>query len=457
METLIRLTFEGGTVVASDAPAELLAALPGVQPDPRTGGYRAPGIHYRAIVEHLLRHKLPYKDDARAYQQTPWRIKDPREPFAHQSEAVETWWRSRGRGVVVLPTGTGKTYVALLAIEKAARPTMVIVPTIDLMNQWYDNLLASFGEPVGQIGGGLHEFHPITVTTYDSAWRRVEYWGNRYGLVVFDECHHLPGPTYLEAATASIAPFRLGLTATPERADGQEILLAELIGPIVYRREIRELSGLFLAEYRVERRWVDLTPAEQEQYQRARDEYRGFVESRGISMAGQNGWRRFIQETSRSAEGRSAFRAYREQRRLALAPAGKLELLARLLAEHREDRVLVFTADNATVYEIARRFLVPAITYQTRTKERRKILERFHSGEYRVLVTGQVLDEGVDVPAANVGVVLAGSGSTRQHVQRLGRLLRKHGDKQALLYEVITRGTAEEYTSDRRRQHHAYQ
>jgi superfamily II DNA or RNA helicase len=119
--------------------------------------------------------------------------------------------------------------------------------------------------------------------------------------------------------------------------------------------------------------------------------------------------------------------------------------------------VLIFTADNATVYRIARRFLVPAITHQTKTKERRKILERFHSGEYAVLVTGQVLDEGVDVPAANVGIILSGSGSTRQHVQRLGRLLRKYGEKQALLYEAVTRGTAEEFTSERRRQHHAYQ
>ena len=73
-----------------------------------------------------------------------------------------------------------------------------------------------------------------------------------------------------------------------------------------------------------------------------------------------------------------------------------------------------------------------------------------------MVATSRVLNEGVDVPAANVGVVLSGTGTVREHVQRLGRLLRKHGDKQALLYEVVTRGTAEEFTSDRRRQHHAY-
>ena len=118
--------------------------------------------------------------------------------------------------------------------------------------------------------------------------------------------------------------------------------------------------------------------------------------------------------------------------------------------------MLIFTADNATVYQIARRFLVPAITHQTKTKERKTILERFHSGDYPVIVTSQVLNEGVDVPAANVGIILSGTGSVREHVQRLGRLLRKLGDKQAMLYEVVSRGTAEEFTSERRRQHHAY-
>ena len=153
-----------------------------------------------------------------------------------------------------------------------------------------------------------------------------------------------------------------------------------------------------------------------------------------------------------------AFQAYREQRRLALAAPAKLERAGRSCSTSTaSDRILIFTYDNATVYQIARRFLVPAITHQTKAKERRHILERFQTGEYPVVVTSRVLNEGVDVPAANVGVVLSGSGTVREHVQRLGRLLRKYGDKQALLYEVVTRGTAEEFTSERRRQHHAYQ
>ena len=173
-------------------------------------------------------------------------------------------------------------------------------------------------------------------------------------------------------------------------------------------------------------------------------------------MGGANGWNRFIQETSRSREGRAAFQAYREQRKLALAAPAKLELLERLLHRYRKDRTLIFTNDNATVYEIARRYFVPAITHQTKTKERKHILDGFQTGEYSVIATSRVLNEGVDVPAANVGIVLSGTSTVTEHVQRLGRLLRKHGDKHATLIEVVTRGTVEEFITERRRQHDAY-
>jgi superfamily II DNA or RNA helicase len=455
-EAPVSLAFDGGTLVITGAAPERLQALPYCQHDPRTGVYRAEGRHYRALVEHLRREQIPYTDAARAWQPTPWRLRTSRDPFPHQTEALEAWWKGGGRGVVVLPTGTGKTHLAVLAIHRAARPALVVTPTIDLLNQWYGELLVAFDAAVGLIGGGHYEMQDLTVTTYDSAHIHLDRWGHRYALLVFDECHHLPGPTYANAAIGSLAPFRLGLTATPERSDGGEALLEGLVGPTVYRREIKELAGDYLAEYRAERLYVELSAEDEARYRQARERYRRFVDEHGIAMSGAHGWQRFIQETCRSKEGRAAFQAYREQRRLALAAPEKLKVLERLLDRHRRDRILVFTHDNATVYQIARRFLVPAITHQTRAKERRHVLDGFQSGAYSVVVTSRVLNEGVDVPAANVGIVLSGTGTVREHVQRLGRLLRKHGDKQALLYEVVTRGTAEEFTSDRRRQHHAY-
>lgn len=449
----VRLTFDGGTVVVAGAPP----GLPGCRHDPRTNSFRAEARHYRAIVEHLRAEKIAYADDARDWQPLAYNLRATRDPFPHQTEAVAAWWRAGGRGVVVLPTGTGKTFTAVLAIRKAARPTLVVTPTIDLLHQWFGELKLAFGDPVGLMGGGHHDLQPLTVTTYDSAYIYVEKWGRKYGLLVFDECHHLPGLTSQMAARGSLAPFRLGLTATPERADGLDGLYPELIGDVVFRREIQELAGDFLAEYHTERLYVELSPEDQARYTQCREHYRQFLFDRGISLAAANGLQRFVAESCRTKEGAAAFRAFREQRQLAQAAPAKLELLADLLAKHRGERALVFTADNATVYKIARRYLVPAITHQTKAKERRKILDDFHAGVYTVLVTSQVLNEGVDVPAARVGVILSGSGSVREHVQRLGRLLRKVEGKQAVLYEVVARGTAEEFTSEKRRQHGAYQ
>lgn len=458
-ENGITLTSEGGTIVLTGAATEELTALPHCQADPRTDVVRAEGRHYRALVEHLWKNKIPFTDNARGWdrEKIVWTLKRERTPFPHQAEAVDTWWKHGGRGLVVLPTGTGKTFVAILAIQRAGRPALVCTPTIDLLHQWYSELTTYFGEPIGLLGGGYYDMQTITVAVYDSARNYLERWAHKFGLLVLDECHHLPGPANSNIALGAFAPWRIGLTATPERADGQESVYPALIGPVLYRREIRELAGDFLADYRTERIFVDLTPQELEQYQTMREAYRQFVADAGISLGGPNGWQNFINAASRSVEGRVAFKAYREQRRLALAAPAKLRELERLLEKHRRDRVLVFTYDNATVYQIARRFLVPVITYQTKTKERKKILEAFHSGELPILVTSQVLNEGVDVPAASVGIILSGTATVREHVQRLGRLLRKHGEKQALLYEVIARGTAEEFVSERRRQHHAYQ
>jgi superfamily II DNA or RNA helicase len=459
MDDPVLLRYDAGTILLTEGPAGFtLNEIPHVKFDPRNSSYRAQGRHYREVVEYLIKEKIAYKDTARSWENQPmgWVLNTDREPHPHQTEAVQDWWRTGRRGVVVLPTGTGKTYVAVLAINRVQRPTLVVTPTLDLMRQWHGQLGTFFQTEVGAVGGGDYEYRPLTVTTYDSAYIHLERWANRFGFIIFDECHHLPGATYQEAAIGALAPFRLGLTATPERADGGDQLFPELIGPIVYRREITELSGEYLADYITERVWADLTPEEEERYRFNRDKYKQYLVSSRVNLSGPNGWQNFIFEASRTPEGWEALRAYREQKRIERTSEGKFLKLQELLRRHAGERILIFTADNATVYEICRRYLVPAITHQTKVKERKLILERFHSGEYCILATSQVLNEGVDVPAASVGIVLSGTGSIKENVQRLGRILRKYGDKKAKLYEVIARGTAEEFTSDRRRQHGAF-
>ena len=452
---MLSLVFTGGTIEIRGAPDGL--ALPvACAWDARTNSHRAPAVAYADVVRALVTAKLPYEDKARRYDELASGARVQREPRAYQKEALEAWRKARGRGVVVLPTGAGKSHVAVMAIDDKRRSALVVAPTLDLVRQWYDLLGAAFGVPIGLVGGGEHDVQPLTVTTYDSAHLHMEHLGARFGLIVFDECHHLPSAAYALAARSCLAPFRLGLTATPERSDGKEADLNALVGPMVYRKDIVELSGDYLAEYETEQISIALTEAERKEYDAERGIYRAFVISQGIRMTSPSGWSDFVMRSAQSAEGRRAMQAYRRQRSLAFAAPAKLDYLEHLLTVHREGRSIVFTEDNATAYLVSRRFLVPAITHQTKVKERSAILAALAEGSIGAVVTSKVLNEGVDVPDASVAVVLSGSGSVREHVQRLGRILRKKDGKRAVLYELVTANTSEELTSERRREHDAY-
>lgn len=424
--------------------------------DIRVQCYRMPGYLYAVLIQMLQQYKIAYEDHVKAYQILKLPKLDQK-PFDFQQEALEAWIQNQWRGLIVLPTGTGKTYVAMMAIATVKRSTVIIVPTLDLMNQWYELLQRYFPDiPTGVIGGGTYEPKEMTVITYDSGYRHLEHLGNRFGLAIFDECHHLPGESYLMGAEFAIAPCRLGLTATPERADHGEERLWEMIGPIVYRKDIRDMKGEYLAEYQIVQEKVQLSSEERQQYKQEHDIYVAFMKAQNINLGNPHSWRKFIMATSRSTEGRRALQAYFRQKEIAQAAPAKLRLLESLLIKHAGERILIFTNDNATAYQISDQFLVPVITCQTKTKERHAYLEGFKQGIYTILSTSRVLNEGVDIPSANVGIILSGTGSVREHVQRLGRILRKHGDKKAVLYEIITQHTSEESVSRRRRDHSAY-
>ena len=427
-----------------------------VQWDARTSCLRAPAIAYSEIVMMLIRQRIPYRDSARDYLILEGKMLNPKTPRPFQKEAIEAWLPRR-QGLVVLPTGAGKTYVALMAIEAVSRSTLIVVPTLDLVRQWMQSLSEVFTHPIGAIGGGDYNPQALTVITYDSAYSHMENIGNRFGLIIFDECHHLPGDTYSLAALSCLAPYRLGLSATPERADGRHLDLEHLIGPTLYRRDVLELAGDYLAEYSTHQVIVDLTTEEKAEYEKERAVYKDFIISQGIRLSHPKGWSEFVMKSSRSSHGRRAMKAFLRQKRLAFAAPSKIDYVDQLLHRHRKDRTLLFTQNNVTAYEVSQRFLIPVITHQTKSGERSEILGGFAQGKYLAVVTSKVLNEGVDVPDANVAIVISGSGSVREHVQRLGRILRRAGpNKQAILYELIAADTSEAYTSARRREHNAY-
>jgi superfamily II DNA or RNA helicase len=375
-------------------------------------------------------------------------------PRSYQREAIDAWKRHDGRGVVVLPTGAGKTVIALLATAELGLKTLVVVPTIELVQQWHRELAKRLGYPksdVGMIGGGKRTMRDLTVITYDSASmpsRRLD----GFGLLIVDEVHHLPARAYRAIARKVNAPFRLGLSATPERADGGHHALVELIGPTVYRKSASELArDEHIAEFTEKRIFVDLTSDERLRYEQLMAEFTFFIATRRAQLGRPD--QMFTEMIRRSAfdpSARAALSAHHQARMIALNAEAKLSGVESLLTRHMNDRVIIFCEYNAMVDLLSERLLIPAITYRTHAAERREILERFRDGRYTKLVTGRVLNEGVDVPDANVAIVVSGSSASREYIQRLGRILRPKR-KRAMLYELITRGTSESRAARKRR------
>jgi superfamily II DNA or RNA helicase len=447
---VIELSYESGTLIAGgDDPPEPFVW------DRRTEQWRAPAGAYRDTVLELRASGISYKDHAARFEKLSLESRVAMEPRPYQREALNAWRREELRGVVVLPTGAGKTAIAVEAIERTGRSTLVVVPTLALLKQWYSVLSDSFGAsvPVGLLGGGYHEITPLTVTTYDSAYIHAERYGDLFALVVYDEVHHLPAEKYAVIPKMLLAPYSLGLTATPERPDDGHELLPELVGSIVYRRSPEDLAGTYLAPYETVRIPVELTAIERVEYEAADTVYRDFLRKHRLSVRSPEDWQRFIMVASTShSGGREALLAARRRREIRASAERKGATLESLLKRHWEDRTIVFTKSVDEVYALSTRFLIPGITYETPARERKEILDRFREGRYRAIIASDVLNEGVDVPEANVAVILAGSASRREYVQRLGRVLRPREGKSALLYELVTEGTGDEAASRRRRE-----
>lgn len=381
---------------------------------------------------------------------------------SYQTEAVEAWTRAESRGVVVLPTGAGKTFVAALAIAKMKLSTLVIVPTIDLLLQWQTALAGFFGlrdkEQIGVFGGGRHDLKPLTIITYDSAIIHTRHLA-KFAMLVFDEAHHLPAESYRAAAEGAWATHRLGLSATPERADNLHFLLHDLIGPEIYRRMPKELTRQnFLASYKEQKIMVELSEEERVEYDRLMEVYRKYLNRQRFAKGGYarfmsagNLYQELVYRSGRDPLARAALLAHQKARQLSLNAGAKLEVLETILNAHRDDKVIIFSEFNSVVDEVNRRFFVPSITYKTRADERKTILERFRSGQYTKLVSGRVLNEGVDVPDANIAIVISGNATSREYIQRLGRVLRPKAS-QAILYELISEETGEVNAAKRRRQ-----
>ena len=451
----LEIFFEKGTIRIENGK---LIRIPGTKYDERTKSLRSYGLNYSEIIEYLKKSDLDFVDNVTDFIPSPQFQMHGLELRDYQRQAMQNWEKSSMRGCVVLPTGAGKTAIGISAIQKVNASALVVVPTIDLMEQWANSISKylsandSQSVSIGKLGGGEDDLQAITVATYDSAYLRASSIGNQFKLIIFDEVHHLPAPGYRLIAEQFVAPYRLGLTATIEREDELHELIPYLTGGVVFRLGSKDLSNQkYLAEYTVDRIQVDLTPEEQHEYEVNQTKFLTNIQKLGFKVPSMYNLKRLIMMSNKNKTAREAMLARNKANEIALNSESKVNELQKILRQNTNSKIIIFTQNNKMVYNLSNRFLIPHITYKTLKDERRDVLDGFKSGRYGAVVTSKVLDEGVDVPDADLGIIMSGTGSGRELIQRLGRILRpKHDGRKARLVELVSKHTRETSTSAKR-------
>ncbi|PSP60015.1 helicase [Halobacteriales archaeon QH_7_66_37] len=336
----------------------------------------------------------------------------------YQESWVENFMDTRS-GVLVGPPGSGKTVAAMGILAAVEGETLVLVPSRELVGQWREELLQCTTltpDQIGEYHGGEKTVRPVTIATYRTAGmdrHRQLFDSREWGLIVYDEVHHISAPIYRHSADLQ-SRHRLGLSSSPIREDDRESDIFTLIGPPIGT----DWDALFEAGY----------VAEPE------------VEIRYVPWRGEDARNQYV-----SSEGH-------ERRQLAATNPAKLDEAEALLLEEADSQALVFVEylDQGEAY--AERLEAPFISGQMPHHRREKLFEQFRSGEIRTLVVSRVGDEGIDLPSAELAIVASGlGGSRRQGTQRAGRTMRPTG--RARMYVLATQGTREEEFARRRMQY----
>jgi superfamily II DNA or RNA helicase len=324
----MRLVFDRGTLLVEDAPAGIEPRdFPGFSWDENVGALRAPARLAYALAAALRRRGVPLSDAPRPRLEPPSGVR-PLALRPVEQEALVAWRAAGRRGVVVAPDG--ETRVALAAIAQTRTPCLVLVPARARLAEWLAALAEIHEGPLGRFGGGERVLAPLTVATFESARRSMPTVGDCFGMLVVDGAHHVGAAALDQALDMSIAPVRLGLTATPPAPGPLASRLATLVGPTVFELGAPEPAGPRRAPLARVAWRVALDDDDRREYDALVAVYRDAVRAFMSSHVGAS-WADFLREASRTEEGRRGIEAWRRAARIAARgrAAGPGEVRAR--------------------------------------------------------------------------------------------------------------------------------
>ena len=352
-----------------------------------------------------------------------------------QAKAFPLWWAKK-RGIVKVVTGGGKTVFAIHCLTKYLEENkdhsiFIVVPSIALLDQWYEGLQKDFNEKdIALNGGGEHLEHlsRINISTIDSVKNIIEQFDASKTLLIVDECHKIGTEKRGEVLTNNWHAT-LGLSATPERDydDNFYIIIRKILGDIIFDYDyIDAREDEVIVNFKLLYAYAAMTPDEEEKYKK----FTKSIQRRAATIGGNdmNDYPLKMLIFNRA--------------RMVKNSKNRIPFGIELLQKHKRDSWIVFTENKKQAKEFNK--IINTKGYKSAiyntdldNAEREENLNNFKNGYLNVLVSCTALDEGFDMPEADGAMILSASSSKRQRIQRMGRVLRITANKQNALIVTV--------------------
>lgn len=360
-----------------------------------------------------------------------------------QKEAFEKFLFYK-RGIIIMPTGSGKTLVGVEVCKHLSDDKiLIVVNTLDLIQQWRNFLNGYSITDIGIVSGKSKDFmQRITITTINSV-RNLK--AVHFNLLIGDEAHHLASPKAKDFLKKNAFDKILFLTATIKRSDNEErFLIEELKIPIIYNYKQQEaINDKLLNKYDLILQGIYLDTVEEQEYERLHNYIlANFSKYNYDYMTLQ------ISASRRDFSAIELIKVFNRRKSLMLKANNKIIETAVLLSRHINDKVLVFTEDIEMANKIYQtiKFKEKCSLYHSGINDvqREKILDNFKNNSLNALISCRCLDEGLNIPEANIAIIVSGNSTKRQSIQRIGRVIRFVEGKQSIVYMLYCRNTKEE-------------
>jgi len=352
-----------------------------------------------------------------------------------QEKAFPLWWAEK-RGIVKVVTGGGKTVFAIHCLtkyleEEKDNSIFIVVPSIALLDQWYEALQKTFGDKDISLNGGgehLEEISKVTISTIDSVKNIIHKFNASNTLLIVDECHKIGTEKRGETLTNNWNAT-LGLSATPERDydDNFYIIIKKILGDIIFDYNyIDAREDEVIVNFKLLYAYAAMTEDEEEKYKK----FTKSIQRRAATIGGNN------------MNDYPLKMLIFNRARMVKNSKNRIPFGVELLQKHKRDSWIVFTENKKQAKEfnkIINKKGYKSAIYNTDldNAEREENLNNFKSGNLNVLVSCTALDEGFDMPEADGAMILSASSSKRQRIQRMGRVLRITANKENALIVTV--------------------